>query len=1600
MRNILFEVSPLHKETLTPTTLRMCAANDHSSEVVVNGHFWHPIIKESPKFRFSIFSDGEVSPFDIQYSDVGIIISRKTGTENWANEYFFDGAPGKIWFGEGDNFADYTLWFDGTVGPLGERVNQVSKITLLGKEAALDSDLLTAFYEGTGGYEGELEIAGTLKPWLSGTCDNVDPIRLDPEYQIYQVHGYGAVQEISMVYSNAVELGAPKSDVASYEALLGLALIEGEWATCLARGMFRLGADPTNARITADVKGAKDGSTYNGTIGSIAQQLIRWAGVSGSDIDASTFAPFTQEVGIYRKEQVSIKDAVREIFGPAGYFFAGTNGKWKAGSYYATKTPIKLHHGDFRTDPAVIEVKQLGAPPPVYRVRIGCDRTWYVHGDNEISPLFTEVNNPLDGYLDQDFEWIVADDNGDVDPAEFALHGGTFHVTYNDDDITGNSDPDHPVVYSVGEAVNCSVTINPTTGVYVPTALTADKGWAVLLATVGSATYAETYTMGKAKDGINAKLIVLAATKRTIRYDGEGNPDPVNQTITFGLQRQNMTGTATWTLTDREGVTKDAATYLSGTTGDGPITMTETQFAAASAGTGGIVVRVDVADPKEPRYDWLDVIAVYDGIDGESPFALTGNLSNENDSVAADANGVVSSYAGLGGIFQVFANGVEVTSDCVFSTALETNVDCSINPTTGEYSPSSMTADQGFAIFHATYTDPDGNVYDPIEKQYTITKQKAGTDGTPAKFLKINCSATYVLFHTVKNEDDEDVDEIVPGQSNLTFSATKTGTTGLVTWALTDLNGVTKNAATYLSATTGDSVTMTLANFQAACGDTLGIKIAISTPGAAGDSQSIVLVKNGRDGLDAIPLINGFLSSPFQQIRVDGLGEIIETDYNTLGGHFNVYEGSELVSDEPGVVVFTKKPGTETGGTIVLNADSTYWITSITAAEASCTFVATYKGKTIERTVRYGRLTSPGSLRFTYPHNIHYNSAGVAFPYQNATWWLGMDGGVLAETVDFDAFKVFINGDEDEFDWENPANEYGAALIRHTDSPPTEVNQRAMIYCEQAAFDTILGVNGIAIKVVATALYQGVVYQDEAYIYKVQDGAAGIPGVDGTSPLTAQLSKPTVTLSASNAGVVGSYSAATSEVRILEGSTDVTSNFTLATQTNAQSLTVTYGNGSNPRTLSVTGAGSSSGQFGNGSVDSASLVVRATGSGSYAGKTVDFTFGLTKAKNGLDGSSGVAGQNGIVAALRNPSTTLPATSTGSVTSWATGESEVIVMSGTTDVSGSFFLSTYANPNGFTVTYNNSSNPRSFEIIGASTSSGNFGHTGTDLGVLRVYASGTAGIYSGTNFILDFTVSKSKAGTTGTNGSDGTDAKLMFVIADRQNIKFNGAGVRFPSSQTTTFTAQKQNTTAQVTWSITRLSGASVSIAYLSNQFGNSVTMTGADFESACGTEAGIIVTGSITDGSTITDKVSLLKVQDGQGSIVATDTSIVKPSTSSSAGSPTEMAIVTIAGKGTGGSFKLSWSAQCTHTGSSYTELRFSYEYRLVGSGTWTSAGSGGPIYGFSPGETVMPGGGGTKVITAPSSSGDYQVRLVGYESPNGQSLNWTSDVFVVEWVP
>ncbi len=246
----------------------------------------------------------------------------------------------------------------------------------------------------------------------------------------------------------------------------------------------------------------------------------------------------------------------------------------------------------------------------------------------------------------------------------------------------------------------------------------------------------------------------------------------------------------------------------------------------------------------------------------------------------------------------------------------------------------------------------------------------------------------------------------------------------------------------------------------------------------------------------------------------------------------------------------------------------------------------------------------------------------------------------------------------------------------------------------------------------------------------------------------------------------------------------------------------------------------------------------------------------------LDGVDGVPAINGI---LTNESATVAAASDGSVASFSGTGGTFRVFFGLGEVTtGAGASYSVVAASGVSIAIDSASGVYSISGMSADTGSATLRATFGGVNIDRVYSiaksrAGANGI-NGTNGTNGINGSN---GADGANGANGADAKTLIVLSDRQTIAYDASGLPSPTAQTITFTTNKQNTSQPVYWSITDANGVGVSVSYLSAASGDSVTMTEANFAIARNGTSGVIVTGFLTDGTVISDKISVIAVRAG-----------------------------------------------------------------------------------------------------------------------------------------
>lgn len=390
--HILAEFTPWDPVGATRPTVRAASVQDRRV-TGLNGVKWWPAITVKPSLSMRLF-DGDFSS-DVEPGDVSItlLVDKLVKADANAGRYRWAGAKMTLYAGNLGDAWPWTTVFQGLVTRFEADGNRLKLSGSVDSEP-FATNALTATYAGTGLAEGGADLKNTPKPWLFGRCSNCEPVLINSVDNVYQFSGYGPIQAVNVLYERANDFGAAVGDYASYAALVAATIRPGQWGTCLALGLIRLGA-PAFGVITADVDGDKPSGTWLRKTGEIVQRIASNAGVSGGLVDATswnaldaalvTLLPSDGRIGFYLTEQTSVIDVARRLARPCN---AQAGISW-LGKLFAVRvaigTPAITLDAQGRRLPGVSSSIEVDVSPPYWRIEMGAERSWRVHTYDEIA---------------------------------------------------------------------------------------------------------------------------------------------------------------------------------------------------------------------------------------------------------------------------------------------------------------------------------------------------------------------------------------------------------------------------------------------------------------------------------------------------------------------------------------------------------------------------------------------------------------------------------------------------------------------------------------------------------------------------------------------------------------------------------------------------------------------------------------------------------------------------------------------------------------------------------------------------------------------------------------------------------------------------------------------------------------------------------------------------------------------------------------------------------------------------------------------------------------------------------------------------------------
>lgn len=280
------------------------------------------------------------------------------------------------------SFADLRPVFSGVGNGLWRRGETEIELDLRDASYQGERPIQSAFYGGTGGYDGTPEIKGRPIPMARGgtpvfPISNVQPVLIDPLNRIYQWNdGPGALAHL-------YERGAPVFTFAGDTTnLYAGTTASGSYRTDVSRGLFQLGFTAQGA-ITADVTGAFPSGAAPTTPATIAQAILTETLAIdpqfldlGSLIGLDAARPWT--AGLYLTEPADAMAVVDDLLRSLNaWLVPARDGRLRATRLQAPGTfnPMAAYNEGQIVKCAPRTLPALLTPPP-YRIRLAHSRRY------------------------------------------------------------------------------------------------------------------------------------------------------------------------------------------------------------------------------------------------------------------------------------------------------------------------------------------------------------------------------------------------------------------------------------------------------------------------------------------------------------------------------------------------------------------------------------------------------------------------------------------------------------------------------------------------------------------------------------------------------------------------------------------------------------------------------------------------------------------------------------------------------------------------------------------------------------------------------------------------------------------------------------------------------------------------------------------------------------------------------------------------------------------------------------------------------------------------------------------------------------------------
>lgn len=265
------------------------------------------------------------------------------------------------------------------------------------------ADLHGNRYAGTGGIEGPSTLAGRLKPYAAGHVFNITPVLINSTSIILQA-SFSSIASVAAVKDGAVALSF-SADYATYDLLAAATVAPGQYATCLAYGLIRLGAAPV-CGVTVDLQGDADviasvagPTTRGGIVRRIATGIGSVRLNDSTEIDFRAFIDFENRqgaaVGWYwdGSQAVTKAAAITEVLaGCLGWWLIRPNGQLSIGQVEDPETYGATLALDYAEEGRLGEPVIIDTIPPRRATFIGYKRNYTQQSQDQIATSVSQAD--------------------------------------------------------------------------------------------------------------------------------------------------------------------------------------------------------------------------------------------------------------------------------------------------------------------------------------------------------------------------------------------------------------------------------------------------------------------------------------------------------------------------------------------------------------------------------------------------------------------------------------------------------------------------------------------------------------------------------------------------------------------------------------------------------------------------------------------------------------------------------------------------------------------------------------------------------------------------------------------------------------------------------------------------------------------------------------------------------------------------------------------------------------------------------------------------------------------------------------------------------